>query len=73
MAPLLLSKPEFPFFGAFAIARLARIHSVAQVLGASDNPLPGASATSPICQGLATVLKVEEGALPTGSTGSGIE
>ena len=30
-------------------------------------------AASPICQGLATVLKVEEGALPTGSTGSGIE
>jgi hypothetical protein len=27
----------------------------------------------PICKGLATVLKVEEGALPTGSTGSGIE
>ena len=30
-------------------------------------------AAPPICKGLATVLKVEEGALPTGSTGSGIE
>jgi hypothetical protein len=39
----------------------------------SRSHLNSGRAASSICQGLATVLKVEEGALPTGSTGSGIE